>query len=157
MVYDRVKTTFSRSMSKVQTYCNVLELGYGEMAGMLSGLSIKHKCFLCWPPIMCAAYLLYVLQLVPALTARVRYVPVCTAHPRTVRHTRDNKGYKTQQEKRQSDPQKGSHITGPFPYYIKCTIMFIYGPSTISIPNPVLRLSRITTAVLPVYPALPLL
>ena len=52
-----------------------------------------------WRGVTCAAYLLYVLQLVPALTAHVRYVPVCTAHLRTVRHTRDNKGYKAQKEK----------------------------------------------------------
>ena len=101
--------------------------------------------------------MLYVLQLVPALTARVRYVPICTAHTRGPRGTQETTTKITGTEReRQSDPQKGSHITGSVSSNIKCTIMLIYGPSTISIPNPVLRLSRITTAVLPVYTALPL-
>ena len=65
---------------------------------------------------MCAADLAYALLVVPTLMARVRYVPICTAHsprPRDAQETR--KAVTTHNpEKRQSDPQKGSHITGSF-------------------------------------------
>ena len=88
----------------------------------------------------------------------------CTRPIRTNMHStpENREAHKRQQRlqgterQRQSDPQKGSHITGTFSSNIKCTILFIYGPSSLYIPNPVLRLSRITTAVLPVYTALPL-
>ena len=88
----------------------------------------------------------------------------CTRPIRTSMHStpENREAHKRQQRlqgterERQSDPQKGSHITGTFSSNIKCTILFIYGPSSLNIPNPVLRLSRITTAVLPVYTALPL-
>ena len=88
----------------------------------------------------------------------------CTRPIRTSMHStpENREAHKRQQRlqgterERQSDPQKGSHITGTFSSNIKCTILFIYGPSSLNIPNPVLRLSRITTAVLPAYTALPL-
>ena len=88
----------------------------------------------------------------------------CTRPIRTSMHStpENREAHKRQQRlqgtkrQRQSDPQKGSHITGTFSSNIKCTILFIYGPSSLNIPNPVFRLSRITTAVLPVYTALPL-
>ena len=68
---------------------------------------------------MCATYLAYTLLFVPTLTARVQYVPICTAHPLRPRDAQETqKAVTTQSGERQADPQKESYITGPFPYYI---------------------------------------
>ena len=81
------------------------------------------------------------------------HVPRNTPQSQTVRHTGENKRQlqRTARE-RQPDPQKGSHITGSHSSYVN--VQSMVHPH--SVPNPDLRSSRITSAVLPANTTLPL-
>ena len=77
-------------------------------------------CRECWCFfVTCVAYLQDGILAFPHSLRASAHVPRNTPQSQTVRHTGDTKSsYTAQHEKRQPDPQKGSHITGSQSSYV---------------------------------------
>ena len=103
--------------------------------------------------ITCAVYFVYTLLFGPALTARVQYVPICTAHPLRPRDAQETqKAVTTQSGERQANPQRESYVSQVHSHTtFKCTIIIIYGPSIAPSRTPLFGYPLITMAVLPRY------
>ena len=103
--------------------------------------------------VTCVAYPRNGIRAFPHSLRASAHVPRYSLQSQTVRHTGDEKyNYKAQHEKGNADPQKGSHINVIVHHTL--IVQSILHPRPV--PNPDLRLSRITSAVLPANTTLPL-